>query len=83
MAYKDSSRNGKFKFALCIGFISISCFKEQKSKPRQKTVATTDLLSVGPTGRREQEVREVGGGAEELRAVEVDDDALGDVVLEQ
>ena len=46
-------------------------------------MATTDLLSVGPTGRREQEVREVGGGAEELRAVEVDDDALGDVVLEQ
>ena len=42
----------------------------------------TYLLSVGPTGRGEQEVGEVGGGAEELRAVEVDDDALGGVVLE-
>ena len=44
--------------------------------------ALAHLLSVGPTGGGEEEVREVCGWAEELRAVEVDDDALGDVVLE-
>ena len=45
-------------------------------------MSIADLLSICPAGRGEQEVREVGGRAEELRAVEVDDDALGDVVLE-
>ena len=37
---------------------------------------TSYLLSVRPTGGGEEKVGEVRGGAEELGAVEVDDDAL-------
>ena len=42
----------------------------------QRELLRTYLLPVGPTRRGEEEVGEVCGGAEELGAVEGDDDAL-------